>query len=433
MDRTAAPPARGIETIETALFAAASLSLLAWLYLVLLRAGFWRADQQLDESWPELEQWPEVAILIATRNDAEAIQETLPDLLGQAYPGRFHVFLVDDRSRDGTVEAVQETAQRLGAADRLSVATVGKPPAGWSRRAWALAQLHDYAAATLPTARYFWLTEPWVQHEPYSLRTLVAKAEADRCDLVSVLPCSGGVSVVDRLLSPAFAFLFQAFHPPRRVSNGKRATAAAAPGCILVEADALRAVGGFTAVKKAPVLESALAAKVKANARRIGHGIWLGVGENATTVRPGDTWKFHRRLTFLTAATQLGGSTVRLAAGTVGLALACLAPPVVSVWAMIAGLFLDIDQFLITYLALLIAGVAWAGMAFAAWPTFKLYEQEEWRTLLLPLAALAYVLLTLALLPKLFGVDLRSGGTPSAEATDPAPPPSDGAKVEPRF
>ncbi len=79
--------------MEIALFVTGSLSLLTWLYLVFLRAGFWRADQQLDDRRSEPEHWPDVAILIATRDDAEAIEETLPDLLEQAYPGLFISFL----------------------------------------------------------------------------------------------------------------------------------------------------------------------------------------------------------------------------------------------------------------------------------------------------------------------------------------------------
>jgi hypothetical protein len=365
-----------------------------------------------------------VAVLITTRNDAEAIRETLPDLLGQDYPGRFHVFLVNDRSRDGTVEAVLEMAERLGASDRISVARVGPRPSGWSRRAWALAQIHDYAAAHLPTARYFWLTEPWVQHDLFSLQTLVAKAETDHCDLVSILPYAPGSTIVDRILSPAFAFFFEAFHPPRRVNNARCATAAAAPGSILVAANALRSIGGFVAVRNASAIESALAATVKAKARQIGHGIWLGLGEYATTVRSDDVWRFFRRVAFVSAASQLRESMIRFIAWTLVVALACLAPPVVSVWAMFAGLFLSIDHFLIAYMAVLVGVIAWAVMAFAAWPTFRLYEQVEWRALLTPLAALAYLLLTVALLPKLFGADVRSGITPAksrAPAVDPSP------------
>jgi hopene-associated glycosyltransferase HpnB len=409
------------------------LSLLTGLYLVFLRAGFWRADQQFDPDGSEPGHWPDVAILIATRNDAEAIAETLPDLLRQSYPGRFHVFLVDDRSRDGTVDAVMNAAAAAGAAERLSVATVGAPPRGWSRRAWALAQVHEHAAANMPTVGYFLVTEPWVQHEPLSLRSLVAKAAADHCDLVSLLPYSTCETIRDRLLAPCFAFIFQAFHPFRRVNDPKHLAAAASPSCLLVDANALKAAGGFVAVKDAAALEHALAGAVKAAAHRRGHGIWLGLGENSTLVRPGDGWRFLRRLIVSSVATPFGVSASRLAASTIVVALSCVAPPVICVWALIAGLFLDIDQFLITFAAFLVAGVAWAGMAFAAWPTFRLYEQEEWRTLLVPLGALGYLLLTVALVPRLLCAALRSGRKPFADAKEALRARSGDAKVEPHF
>jgi hopene-associated glycosyltransferase HpnB len=409
------------------------LSLLTWFYLVFLRARFWRADQELENGRLERGHWPNVAILIATRNDAEAIEETLPDLLEQAYPGPFHIILADDRSRDGTVEVALHAAQVATATERLSVVTVGAPPAGWSRRPWALAQAQEYAAANLPAVRYFWLTEPWVQHECFSLQNSVAKAEEDHCDLVSLLPLSNCETARDRLLFPAFAFFFQAFHPLPRVSDPKHAAAAASPGSILVDTNVLTAAGGFAALKAAPVLESALAVKVKSMARQNGHGIWLGLGDYSTSVRSGDGWEILRGLTLSTAAAQLSASPLRLAAGIIALALACVAPPVIFLLALVAGLFLDIDQFLITYLAFLTACAAWAGMCFAAWPTFKLYEQEEWRTLLLPLAALAYMLLTMALLPKFLGTPLRPGKKPAAITKEAMRPRSGEGKVEPHF
>ena len=61
--------------METALFLTGSLSLLTWLYLVFLRARFWRVDQHLDYDQSEPGHWPDVAILIATRDDAEAIEQ----------------------------------------------------------------------------------------------------------------------------------------------------------------------------------------------------------------------------------------------------------------------------------------------------------------------------------------------------------------------
>ena len=186
--------------MEIALFLTGSLSFLTWFYLVFLRAKFWRADQQLDYGRLEPGDLPDVAILIATRDDAEAIEETLPDLLEQTYSGSFHIILVDENSRDGTVEAALHAAQAAGATERLSVVTVGARPAGWSRRAWALTQAQEHAAAKLPAVRFFWLTEPWIQHGRRSLQDLVAKAEEDRCGLVSLLPLS--IKSVHHLTQP---------------------------------------------------------------------------------------------------------------------------------------------------------------------------------------------------------------------------------------
>lgn len=420
--------------MEITLFLVGGLSLLIWLYLIFLRGGFWRADQQLDRDPAEPAQWPGVAALIATSDDAEAIEETLPDILAQSYPGPFHVVLVDSESRDGTVEVAQRVAQAAGASRRLSVLSVGAPPAGWSRRAWALAKAQEHVAANLPEVRYLWLIEPWVQHDYYSLHDLVAKAEADRCSLVSLLPLSTCEGVLSRLLAPAFAFLFQALHPLPRVNDPKHKSAATTPGCVLVEANALKDAGGFHAFKDTPIPEGALAATVKSMARRKGQGIWLGLGENSTSVRSGDDWQALRDLTRVSNEAWHRASVTRWAAGTIAVALACLAPPVVLCWALVAGFVLDIDQFLVTFLAMLVACAAWAGMSFAAWPTFRLYGQEEWHTLLLPLSALAHILLTLAFVPRLPRAVARPGKKKAAAVTKDKTSLRSGAlKAEPRL
>jgi len=419
--------------MENALFLTGSLSLLIWLYLLFLRGRFWQADQRLDPGRNGPGSWPAVAALMAVGDDPDAIEDTLPALLAQEYSGPFHVFVVAAGGRDDTAaEAAWRAAQAAGTLERLSVLRAETPPAGWSQRAWALAQAQEQAAAKLPALRYLWLTEPWIGHRRHSLRDLVAQAEGGRCDLVSLLPLSACEGILDRLLAPAFAFFFQAFHPISRVNDPLHTAAAASPGCALVGVDALRTAGGLAALKDVPAIETALAARVKAAAPQSGRKIWFGLGEGSTSVRPGDEWTMLRELTLASAAAPVRTSPLRLAAGIGCLAFACLAPPVVFLWALVAGFFLDIDQFLVTFLALLVACGAWAAMAFAAWPTFELFEQEEWRTLLLPLAALAQALLMLAQLPRLLGRVPRPGKAPAA--TEGGPRPDRGAaKVEPRL
>ncbi|MCH7932036.1 MAG: glycosyltransferase, partial [Proteobacteria bacterium] len=80
----------------------AALSLAAWLYLVFLRGGFWRADQRLDMAPADRADWPAVAAIVPARDEAALIGRSLASLLAQDYPGAFSVVVVDDHSGDGT-------------------------------------------------------------------------------------------------------------------------------------------------------------------------------------------------------------------------------------------------------------------------------------------------------------------------------------------
>ena len=86
-------------------------------------------------------------------------------------------------------------------------------------------------------------TDADIEHDPGELRALVAKAEADRLDLVSLmvrLHCGGRV---ERLLIPAFVFFFQKLYPFPAVNDPKSRVAGAAGGSMLVRARALEHAG----------------------------------------------------------------------------------------------------------------------------------------------------------------------------------------------
>ena len=94
--------------METTLLIALFLSipsLLAWTWLILARSQFWPTDQRLAVGPGEVPAdypWPSVSVVVPARNEAEVLPQTLPTLLGQNYPGRFHICLVDDHSDNGT-------------------------------------------------------------------------------------------------------------------------------------------------------------------------------------------------------------------------------------------------------------------------------------------------------------------------------------------
>src|SRR5262249_6497701 len=102
--------------------ALAGAGLAVWLYLLLARGGFWRANIR-DEAdlAPVPAAWPAIAAVIPARNEADVIPASLPGLLTQDYPGPLTAVLIDDQSGDGTARVARSTADALGASSRLTV------------------------------------------------------------------------------------------------------------------------------------------------------------------------------------------------------------------------------------------------------------------------------------------------------------------------
>ncbi len=366
-------------------FITATASLGLWLYLLLLRGGFWRARERLDDRGREPGAWPGVVAIVPARDEAEVIGETLGSVLAQDYPGPFRVVLVDDHSSDGTAEIAAATAEAMAQGDCLSIVKARALPPGWAGKLWALSEGLGRARELLPEARYLWLTDADILHNPRNLRRLVAKAEGENLDLVSLMVALSCQGPWERLLIPPFIFFFQMLYPFAWVNDPRRRTAAAAGGCILLARDALEAAGGFAPIKEALIDDCALARRIKGVARGRGRGIWLGLAAEARSIRPyaglGPIWRMVAR----SAYAQLRYAPLLLAGTLLGLALTYLAPPLALLayplhgqpWAAAAGL------------------AAWALMALAAWPTFRLYGQPPWLALSLPLAAFLYGAMTL--------------------------------------
>ncbi len=71
-------------------------------------------------------------------------------------------------------------------------------------------------------------------------------------------------SFAERMFIPAFIFFFQMLYPFAWVNDPRRATAAAAGGCMLVRREALQAAGGMAAIRGALIDDCALAKLLKA-------------------------------------------------------------------------------------------------------------------------------------------------------------------------
>ncbi len=211
------------------------------------------------------------------------------------------------------------------------------------------------------------------------MRSLVAKAEAEGLDLVSLMARLACTAPWERLLVPAFVYFFQKLYPFAWVNDPARSMAAAAGGCVLVRRDALARAGGIDAISDALIDDCALGRLIKR------HGaIWLGLGGTTVSIRPheglGDIWAMVAR----TAFTQLRYSAGLLAIAVVAMVVIYMAPPA----ALAMGLLLG-EGVLAGF-----GAAGWLMMAAAYGPTLGLYGQSRARAVFLPVAAMLYIAMT---------------------------------------
>ena len=232
----------------------------------------------------------------------------------------------------------------------------------------------ERASADAPT--YLWITDADIAHDPATLRRLVARAEAGRLTLVSLMARLQTGTWPERLLIPAFVFFFDMLFPFAWVNDPRRKVAAAAGGCMLVRREALEAAGGIESIRAEIIDDCALAARLKAQGP-----IWLGLTRTSVSLRPYRTLGEIGRMVSRSAYAQLGYSPWLLAGTVIGMALVYLAAPVVTVfgdgWARWLGV------------------AAWALMAISFQPMLRYYRCSPLWGLALPLIGALYTLFTL--------------------------------------
>jgi hopene-associated glycosyltransferase HpnB len=360
---------------------AAWLAAVAWVGLVVARGRFW--DARSDCLAPPLESAgaPDVHAVIPARNEGDVIGRTVASVIGQRYPGRFAVTVVDDRSDDATASEVTAAVARANGGAALALHRARPRPEGWSGKVWALAE--GVAAARAAGARptYWWFTDADVEHADDTLARLVATAQRDRRDLVSLMVELHCGSAWERLLIPAFVFFFRLLYPFAWVNDPQRATAGAAGGCVLLDDALLTRIGGVERIRGELIDDCSLAAAVQ----REGGTLWLGLTSRSRSVRPyvglEPIWSMVAR----TAYTQLDYSPLLLAGTVAGMLLLYAAPAA----AVAVGTARRKPGLVLAGLA------AWGTMSAAYAPTVRLYRLPLWRALTLPAAGLLYTLMTI--------------------------------------
>lgn len=339
---------------------AAGAALVAWLYLLLGRGGFWltRASN-LPKPLPS--PAPAVAVVIPARNEAAVIASAVGSLAAQKYPAPVPILLVDDESGDGTAEI----ALSAGSA-RVTVIRSAPLPAGWTGKLWAVAQGVERAKSFSP--EFLLLTDADIAHPPENLASLVAQA-AGGYDLVSLMVKLRCETPAERALIPAFVFFFLMLYPPSWIRNPRRATAGAAGGCLLIRREMLDSIGGIERIRGSLIDDCALARAVK----QAGGRVWLGLSREAVSVRIYRSFGEIGRMISRTAFTQLHYSSPALLGTLAGLTLIFLVPPAAALMGSRTG----------------IAG--WILLSAAYFPMLRFYRRSPLWAPLLPLAAAFYM------------------------------------------
>jgi hopene-associated glycosyltransferase HpnB len=208
------------------------------------------------------------------------------------------------------------------------------------------------------------------------LHRLVSLSLSEGLTLSSMMAKLRCESLAERALIPAFIFFFQMLYPFSWVNDRRRATAAAAGGCMLVRREALQAAGGVEAIRGSVIDDCAMARILKKQGP-----IRLSLSERVTSIRPYSTIADIRRMVVRSAYAQLRYSPILLAVALAGLTFVFVVPVLVALFGHSA--------------AQILALLAWVIMAVAFQPTLRFYGLLPLWGPLLPAITLVYMAFTL--------------------------------------
>ncbi|MCC6601794.1 MAG: glycosyltransferase [Anaerolineae bacterium] len=206
-------------------------------------------------------QQPKMSILIPARNETAVIGQTIHALLSQTY-ANFELILLDDQSDDGTGTTATQAA---GGDGRFRLISGTPLPPGWLGKNWACHQLSQAA-----TGDYLLFADADVRWAPGAVAALLALAQREQADLLTVWPTQHTETWAERLVVPLMSFAILCYLPILPVHYTNLPAFAAANGqCLLFRRGAYEQVGGHTAVHHNVIEDVALAKTIKSHGLRL--------------------------------------------------------------------------------------------------------------------------------------------------------------------
>jgi len=204
---------------------------------------------------------PLVSILVPARNEEHRVLEAcIRSILAQDY-GRFEVIAVNDRSTDATGAILERVA---GSDERLHVIEGRELPAGWLGKPYAMQQ-------AVERARGEWIlaTDADMIFESSALRTALQRILAAEGDALTLIPRFEAGSFWERVMIPAWAWVFLMFTLFYRSNDPKSDRAVGIGGFFLIRRAVLDRVGGYEALKDEVMEDARLAERIKHSGGRL--------------------------------------------------------------------------------------------------------------------------------------------------------------------
>ena len=203
---------------------------------------------------------PLVSIIVPMRNEKRNARHCIESLISQNYPN-FEVIVVDDMSKDNTLNILKDLASQHG---NLEVIEGNPPPEGWVGKNHALWQGVKWAKGD-------WLlfVDADTTSEPYMLNSVVRYVEENKIDMLSISPFQVLGTFWERVAQPIIITSIHYVLSQKKINDPKSKIAAANGQFILIRRSVYEALGGHSAIKDRIVEDFAMARLVKSSGYRL--------------------------------------------------------------------------------------------------------------------------------------------------------------------
>jgi chlorobactene glucosyltransferase len=235
---------------------------------------------------------PFISIIVPARNEERNILRCVESLLVQDYDN-YEVIVVDDGSNDGTGTILAELQRTHTHRERLSVLHLHEElPQDWAGKPHALHR-------GIERAQGEWLlfTDADTRHMSNALRSSIAQALSEQCDMLTLGITHELPSFWERTLMPMAFLLISMLYPPKLVNNPDSKVALASGAYILIRHKVYADLGGYarTELRGTLVDDLDLAYTVKSH----GYKLRFIDGNGLVHVRMyqsfGETWRGWRK------------------------------------------------------------------------------------------------------------------------------------------